>query len=98
MGQPKQFNNTSYLAGGTAFGPFISRNLTPLDGKPAGLSFAQFVHTIRTGQDLRHPGKLLQVMPWPVFQSLTHRDLRAIYEYLSAIPSACAPAPNPCRP
>lgn len=27
-------------------------------------------------------------MPWPVFQSMTDRDLRAIYEYLSAIPSA----------
>jgi hypothetical protein len=30
---------------------------------------------------------LLQVMPWPVFQDLNDRDLRAIYEYLRAIPS-----------
>ena len=31
-------------------------------------------------------GDLLQVMPWPGFQSMTDRDLQAIYEYLSAIP------------
>ena len=29
---------------------------------------------------------LLQVMPWPVFQNMTDHDLRAIYEYLSAVP------------
>jgi hypothetical protein len=31
-------------------------------------------------------GDLLQVMPWPNFQNMTDHDLRAIYEYLSAIP------------
>lgn len=31
-------------------------------------------------------GNLLQIMPWPVHQNLTDHDLRAIYEYLSAIP------------
>ena len=31
-------------------------------------------------------GNLLQVMPWPNFQNMTDHDLRAIYEYLSAIP------------
>lgn len=31
-------------------------------------------------------GDLLQIMPWPVFQTMTDHDLRAIYEYLSAIP------------
>jgi len=31
-------------------------------------------------------GNLLQIMPWPNFQNFTDRDLRAIYEYLSAIP------------
>jgi hypothetical protein len=36
-------------------------------------------------------GDVLQVMPWPVFQSMTDRDLRAMYEYLSAIP--CNPGP-----
>ena len=31
-------------------------------------------------------GNLLQIMPWPNFQELTDHDLRAIYEYLRAIP------------
>ena len=31
-------------------------------------------------------GSLLQIMPWPIYQNMTDRDLRAIYEYLSAIP------------
>ncbi len=31
-------------------------------------------------------GAVLQVMPWPVHQNMTEHDLRAIYEYLSAIP------------
>jgi hypothetical protein len=31
-------------------------------------------------------GDLLQIMPWPIYQNMTDRDLRAIYEYLSAIP------------
>ncbi len=37
-------------------------------------------------QTFRHGG-LLQVMPWPVYGKMTDRDLIAIYEYLSAIPS-----------
>ncbi len=31
-------------------------------------------------------GSRLQIMPWPIHQNMTDRDLRAIYEYLSAIP------------
>jgi hypothetical protein len=37
-------------------------------------------------------GDLLQVMPWPVHQNMTYHDLRAIYEYLKAVP--CNPGPN----
>ena len=41
-------------------------------------------------------GDLLQVMPWPGLQNLTDHDLRAIYEYLSAIPCVAGPpAPDP---
>ncbi|HEV7614305.1 MAG TPA: hypothetical protein VGO37_20685 [Steroidobacteraceae bacterium] len=36
-------------------------------------------------------GDLLQIMPWPAFQSMTDHDLRAIYEYLSAIPCVAGP-------
>jgi hypothetical protein len=37
-------------------------------------------------------GDLLQIMPWPILQNLTHRDVHAIYEYLSAIPCIAGPA------
>jgi hypothetical protein len=41
-------------------------------------------------------GDLLQTMPWPGLQNLTDHDLRAIYEYLSAIPCVAGPpAPSP---
>jgi hypothetical protein len=31
-------------------------------------------------------GDLLQIMPWPIHQHMTDHDIRAIYEYLKAIP------------
>jgi hypothetical protein len=41
-------------------------------------------------------GELLQVMPWPAEKNMTDHDLRAIYEYLSAIPCVAGPpAPDP---
>jgi len=41
-------------------------------------------------------GDLLQVMPWFADQNMTDHDLRAIYEYLGAIPCiAGPPAPSP---
>jgi hypothetical protein len=94
MGQPKIVNQAAYLAGGTPlFGPvFIPRNLTPdKTGMPeGGATFEEFLSIIRTGVDPDHAhpqfGPLLQVMPWPAFQDMTDHDLRAIYEYLSAIP------------
>lgn len=89
LGQPKQFNAENYLAGGVPFGPISSPNLTPdANGKPAGLGEGKFIHTIRSGQDPDGSGRLLQVMPWPTFQSMTDHDLRAIYAYLTAIPPA----------
>jgi len=91
MGQPTKINTAGFLAGGQAFGPFISRNITPQNGKPAGLSWPQFLNVMRTGVDPEqlHPqiSPLLQVMPWPVFRHMNDHDLRAIYEYLRAIPS-----------
>jgi hypothetical protein len=87
LGAPKQVNVACYLAGGQEFGPFVSRDITPWeDNKPAGLTLQQFVHVIRTGEDPDNPGQLLQVMPWPVYQTMTDRDLSAVYEYLSSIP------------
>jgi hypothetical protein len=41
-------------------------------------------------------GNLLQIMPWPTYQNMSDDDLRAIYEYLSAIPCLEGePAPSP---
>lgn len=40
-------------------------------------------------------GALLQIMPWPIHQNMSKHDLRAIYEYLSAVPCiAGPPAPS----
>ena len=36
-------------------------------------------------------GDLLQIMPWPVYQHMRVRELRAMYEYLSAIPCVAGP-------
>lgn len=90
--QKKKVNAAHYLAGGQKFGPFTSRNLTPMNGMPEGHTFPEFLKIIRTGVDLDHMhpqfGPLLQVMPWPTYQNMSTHDLRAIYEYLSAIPPA----------
>ena len=90
LGQPKQVDVAHYLGGGRAFGPILSRNLTPdKTGLPeGGAIFEVFLDTMRNGTD-RHvlpAHRLLQVMPWPVFQDMTDHDLHAIYEYLRAIP------------
>jgi hypothetical protein len=92
-GEPEQINTAGYLAGGSDFGPFVSRNLTPCaDGKPAGLTFEEFVQVMRTGVDLKDGQSgppdtpILQVMPWPVYGKMTDCDLRAVYEFLRAIP------------
>jgi hypothetical protein len=40
-------------------------------------------------------GDLLQIMPWPAYQHMAEHDIRAIYEYLSAVPCVTGPAdPN----
>lgn len=95
LGQPEQINVAGYLAGGTAFGPFVSRNLTPnASGLPAGLTLEQFLFVLDTGTDVKgrppfvpsQENDLLQVMPWPVHRNMTRNDKEAIYEYLRAIP------------
>jgi len=91
-GDPGAVNTANYLAGGMAFGPFVSANITPdADGKPAGLTRQEFIAIIRTGHDVAN-GDYLQVMPWPVYRNMTNADLNAIYDYLTAIPHA-DPAP-----
>ncbi len=96
MGQPKKINAAGYLGGGQKFGPFTSRNLTlDSNGMPAGMTYDMFLEAFTKGTDFgkKHPqmGPLLQVMPWPAYSSMTPRQIRAIYEYLSAIPSVTVP-------
>lgn len=93
QGQLEQINTTNYLAGGRTFGPFVAPNITPdpVTKLPAGLTREEFIKLMRTGFD-EDEGRLLQVMPWPVYGKMTNRDLSAIYEYLSAIPHS-EPAP-----
>ena len=89
-GMPKKVNVAGYMAGGTAFGPFTSRNITPSADGPVLGNLATFKRVLRTGEDVRklHPeiSPLLQVMPWPVYQDLNDKELDAIYAFLSAIP------------
>lgn len=92
-GEPKKINVAHYLAGGTEFptpeGPVTSANITPDDhGLPAGLTFQEYKMLIRTGHDPDEPGEILQVMPWPIFKEMNDRDIKAVWEYLSAIPHA----------
>jgi hypothetical protein len=93
VGEVEKIDPDKYLVGGTNFGPFVSRNLRPRadTGLPAGLTFEQFLLVMRTGADLKHipptpPGDLLQVMPWPAYAKMKTQDIRAIYEYLKALP------------
>jgi hypothetical protein len=43
---------------------------------------------MHTGHDPDEPGEILQVMPWPVYGNMIDSDLKAVYEYLRAIPHA----------
>jgi mono/diheme cytochrome c family protein len=88
LGEPEQINSEHFLAGGRPFGPeIVSPNITPdASGNPGGLSYEEFQYLLRTGREA--DGDILQVMPWPIYRNMTDRDLRAIYEYLRAIPHA----------
>ena len=89
LGEEELINAEHYLAGGRSFGPgIVSANITPDDeGKPAGLTRDEFIQALRTGHD-PEDDHILQVMPWPVYGKMTDHDLKAIYEYLRAIPHA----------
>ena len=95
QGQTEVINAAQYLTGGRRFGPTVtSPNLRPdANGHPAGLKLWQFIRLMRDGHDPDGSG-LLQIMPWPVYGKMVQGDLRAIYEYLSALPAA-PDNPNP---
>jgi hypothetical protein len=107
-------NSANYLAGGVAFntpgGTFVSPNLTPDPSNnnlpDGGHTFEQFKSMMRTGHDAEPPHAILQVMPWPVYGNMSDEDLRAVYEFMKAIPHAEAghffggtcPAPGLAKP
>jgi hypothetical protein len=99
FGEPEVINEACYLAGGAAFGPFVSRNLTPDDdGLPAGRTLDEFKQLMHHGTDFRNDATpILQVMPWPVYGKMSDRELESIYEFLRAIPSI-RPRPEFCQP
>lgn len=85
-------DRTGRPEGGRSFAEFrlIMRTGVDLDhvhpNCPAGVTMNCFpVHQPFNGD-------LLQIMPWPIYQSMTDHDLRAIYEFLSAIPCIAGPA------
>jgi hypothetical protein len=80
--------------GGRTFGEFrqIMRTGVDLDKLHAACTGAPDSTCVPAPFD----GSLLQIMPWPAYQNMTDDELRAIYEYLSAIPCVAGPsAPSP---
>jgi hypothetical protein len=82
-------DRTGRPEGGRTFGEFVQTIRTGVD--------LDHLHPTCTGAPdsgcvpAPFDGSLLQIMPWPVFQSMTDHDLRAIYEYLGAIPCVAGP-------
>ena len=79
-------DNTGMAEGGHSFSEFVQIMRTGIDFD--GVHPTCAMGTTQTSSCVPYPfdGSLLQVMRWPSFQNMTDRDLRAIYEYLSAVP------------
>jgi len=77
-------DKTGKPAGGLSFAQFreIIRTGVDLDHLHPSCSATVTTNCLPAPFD----GELLQIMPWPLFQSMTDFELRAIYEYLSAVP------------
>lgn len=85
---------TGMPEGGRSFAQFVQIMRTGVD--------LDVLHPTCSGAPdatcIPHPfdGSLLQIMPWPTFQNMTNHDLRAIYEYLSAVPCVAGTPLNVC--
>jgi hypothetical protein len=92
-------DKTGMPAGGRPFAEFLQILRTGIDLDNAHPNCS----SIATTNCFPPPwdGTRLQVMPWPQYQDLTLFDIRAIYEYLSAIPCVEGPPTgirhNSCR-
>ena len=85
-------DNTGRPEGGHTFAEFvrIMRHGKDFDHLHPNCSATITKNCIPAGSGI--DGDLLQIMPWPYFQSMTEHDLLAIYTYLSAIPCITGPA------
>ena len=79
-------DRTGKPAGGRSFEEFLSilRTGTDLDHLHPNCSPSVTSNCFPAAQPLN--GDLLQVMPWPALRDMSLRDVRAIYEYLRAVP------------
>jgi hypothetical protein len=88
-------DKTGRAEGGRTFAEFrqIMRTGADLDGVHPNCSDPTITASSSCFPvNLPFNGDLLQIMPWFAFQDMTDHDLRAIYEYLSAIPCISGPA------
>ena len=85
-------DRTGRPVGGRTFPEFEQILLTGADLDHLHPNCSALVTTNCFPATLPFNGDLLQIMPWPIFKNMTHQDLRAIYEYLSAIPCIVGPA------
>jgi len=85
-------DRTGRPAGGLGFDDFLTilRTGTDLDHAHPNCAAVTDTHCFPATQPFN--GDLLQVMPWPVYQNMSYREVRAIYEYLSAIPCVSGPS------
>ena len=85
-------DRTGRPAGGRTFEEFahILRTGADLDHLHPNCSAAVTTDCFPVHQPF--DGDLLQIMPWPTYSHMTHRYVRAIYEYLRAIPCIAGPA------
>jgi hypothetical protein len=86
-------DKTGKPEGGRSFADFrqIMRTGVDLDHLHPPCSTGQTANCLPAPFD----GNLLQIMPWPGYRNMTEHELRAIYDYLSAVPCIEGPpAPN----
>lgn len=86
-------DKTGTPEGGVTFDQFVQimRHGTDFDGWHPTCTGALGPHCVPPPFD----GRLLQIMPWPVDGNMNDHDLRAIYEYLKAIPCLEGDPGNP---
>ena len=78
-------DSTGMAEGGHSYSDFVQIMRTGIDFDGVHPTCPT---TTQTSTCVPYPfdGSLLQIMRWPSFQDMTDRELKAIYEYLSAVP------------